>query len=232
MKIRFRLLALFLLVLFVSLSALPLPARDGPPKEARTFRETDLVELVTLDPTIRLDVRYAGKNNEFGRPFYSEARVFLQRPAAESVVRVNRALKAKGYGLLVFDGYRPWSVTKQLWDLTPAEKKVFVANPKNGSRHNRGGAVDLTLYDLSTGREADMGGVYDEMTARSYVTYDKGPKDALARRELLNGAMGDEGFFVYAFEWWHFDWKDFREYAVLDVSFASIRRLSPAEAPR
>jgi len=214
------------------IAAASIRAQDGPPKETRAFRETDLVELLTLDPTMRLDVRYAGKNNEFGRPFYSEARVFLQRPAAEALVRVNRALKAKGYGLLVFDGYRPWSVTKQFWDLTPADKKVFVANPKNGSRHNRGGAVDLTLYDLSTGREADMGGKYDEMTARSYVTYDKGRKDALARRELLNGAMGDEGFFVYAFEWWHFDWKDFREYPILDVPFASLRRLSPAEAPR
>lgn len=214
------------------IAAASIRAQDGPPKETRAFRETDLVELLTLDPTMRLDVRYAGKNNEFGRPFYSEARVFLQRPAAEALVRVNRALKAKGYGLLVFDGYRPWSVTKQIWDLTPADKKVFVANPKNGSRHNRGGAVDLTLYDLSTGREADMGGKYDEMTARSYVTYDKGRKVALARRELLNGAMGDEGFFVYAFEWWHFDWKDFREYPILDVPFASLRRLSPAEAPR
>src|ERR1035437_5954207 len=115
------------------IAAASIRAQDGPPKETRAFRETDLVELMTLDPTMRLDVRYAGKNNEFGRPFYSEARAFLQRPAAEALVRVNRALKAKGYGLLVFDGYRPWSVTKQFWDLTPADKKVFVANPKNGS---------------------------------------------------------------------------------------------------
>ena len=214
------------------IAAASLLAQDAPPKEDRAFRAADLVELVTIDPTIRLDVRYAGKNNEFGRPFYSEARAFLQRPAAEALMRVNRALKEKGYGLLVFDGYRPWSVTKAFWDATPADKKIFVANPKNGSRHNRGGAVDLTLYDLSTGREAEMGGAYDEMTARSYVTYDKGPKDALGRRELLIDAMGREGFFVYPFEWWHFDWKDWREYAVLDVPFASIKRLSPAEATR
>jgi kynurenine formamidase/D-alanyl-D-alanine dipeptidase len=211
-------------LLFAALfiAAASLHAQDAPPKENRAFREADLVELVTIDPTIRLDVRYAGKNNEFGRPFYSQARAFLQRPAAEALMRVNRALKEKGYGLLVFDGYRPWSVTKAFWDATPADKKIFVANPKNGSRHNRGGAVDLTLYDLSTGREAEMGGAYDEMTARSYVTYDKGPKDALGRRELLIDAMGNEGFFVYPFEWWHFDWKDFREYAVLDVPFAAL----------
>lgn len=218
--------------LVLALAAVPAGAQDGPPKEERAFRPPDLVELVTLDPTIRLDVRYATKNNEFGRPFYKEARAFLQRPAAEALARVNRALRAKGYGLLVFDGYRPWSVTKQFWDLTPADKKVFVANPKNGSRHNRGGAVDLTLYDLKTGLEADMGGRYDEMTERSYVTYDKGPKEALARRELLADEMGKEGFFVYAFEWWHFDWKDFREYPVLDVPFAAIGARVPAAAAR
>jgi D-alanyl-D-alanine dipeptidase len=229
MKIPFRPFALCLFIPFVALAALPVGAQDGPPKEDRAFREADLVELVTIDPTIRLDVRYAGKNNEFGRPFYSEARAFLQRPAADALLRVNRALKAKGYGLLVFDGYRPWSVTKAFWDATPADKKMFVANPKNGSRHNRGGAVDLTLYDLSAGREAEMGGAYDEMTARSYVTYDKGPKDALGRRELLIDAMEKEGFFVYPFEWWHFDWKDWREYPILDVPFASLKRLAPAE---
>ena len=229
MKIRLTLVSLFLLV---PLAAWPLVAEDGPPKEDRAFREVDLVELVTLDSTLRLDVRYAGKNNEFGRPFYSEARAFLQRPAAEALVRVNRALKPKGYGLIVFDGYRPWSVTKQFWDLTPAGKKVFVANPKNGSRHNRGGAVDLTLYDLATGREADMGGRYDEMTARSYVTYDKGPKIPLARRELLIDEMGKEGFFVYPYEWWHFDWKDFRDYRILDVPFAAIGAPATAGASR
>ncbi|MGZ5428284.1 MAG: M15 family metallopeptidase, partial [Thermoanaerobaculia bacterium] len=111
---------LCLFIPFMPLAAFPLLARDGPPKEDRAFREVELVEIAALDPTIRLDVRYAGKNNEFGRPFYSEARAFLQRPAAEALVRVNRALKTKGYGLLVFDGYRPWSVTKQFWDLTPA----------------------------------------------------------------------------------------------------------------
>lgn len=227
LKVPFGILAALALLLFPSG---PLSAQDGPPKEDRAFRAPDLVELVTLDPTIRLEVRYATKENEFGRPFYSEARAFLQRPAAEALARVQRSLKAKGYGLLVFDGYRPWAVTKQFWDLTPADKKVFVANPKNGSRHNRGGAVDLALVDLATGKEADMGGAYDEMTERSYVTYDKGPKEALQRRDLLRGAMETEGFFVYPFEWWHFDWKDFREYAVLDVPFSAIGARVPAAA--
>ena len=221
-----------LLVLAGILSSVSLLAQDGPPKEDRAFRAPDLVELVTLDPTIHLDVRYATKNNLVGKAVYSEARAFLERPAAEALVRVNRALKAKGYGLVVFDGYRPWSVTKAFWDATPADKKIFVANPKYGSRHNRGCAVDLSLYDLATGREADMGGAYDEMTERSYVTYDKGPKDALHRRELLSDAMEKEGFFPYPWEWWHFDWKDYREYPILNVPFSAIGSRVPAAAVR
>ena len=197
-------------------------AQSGPPREDRPFREPDLVEIVRIDPTIRLDIRYATSNNLLGRPVYSEARAFLQRPAAEALVRVNRALKEKGYGLVVFDGYRPWSVTKAFWDATPADRKIFVADPKSGSRHNRGCAVDLSLHDLATGREADMGGAYDEMSERSYVTYEKGPKEALARRGLLEEAMEKEGFFPYPWEWWHFDWKDYREYPILDIPFAAL----------
>ncbi|MFI5181299.1 MAG: M15 family metallopeptidase [Thermoanaerobaculia bacterium] len=214
----------------VLLFPLALAAADVPPTEGRPLRPPDLVELVSLDPTIRLDVRYASAKNEFGRPFYPEARAFLQRPAAEALRRVNRALKEKGYGLVVFDGYRPWRVTKQFWDLTPADKKVFVADPKSGSRHNRGCAVDLSIVDLATGKEVDMGGAYDEMSNRSYVTYEDGPKEALRRRDILRSAMEQEGFFVYAWEWWHFDYKDWRDYPVLDLSFAEIGKPVPAPA--
>jgi D-alanyl-D-alanine dipeptidase/kynurenine formamidase len=211
-----------LLPVVLALAAAPGFAQGGPPKEDRPFREPDLVEIVRLDPTIRLDIRYATANNLVGRPVYSEARAFLQRPAAEALVRVNRALKEKGYGLVVFDGYRPWSVTKAFWDATPDDKKMFVANPKNGSRHNRGCAADVSLYDLATGREADMGGAYDEMSERSYPTYGNASKDAQARRELLSGLMEREGFSIYPAEWWHFDYKDWREYPLLDIPFAAL----------
>ena len=204
------------------LSSAPVLAQEDPPRENRAFRAPDLVELVRLDPTIRLDIRYATPNNLVGKAVYSEARAFLQRPAAEALVRVNRALKASGYGLLVFDGYRPWSVTKAFWDATPEEKKIFVANPKKGSRHNRGCAVDLSLYDLATGREADMGAAYDEMSERSFILWDKGPKAALERRQLLSSEMGKEGFFDYAAEWWHFDFKDWRDYPILNVPFTDL----------
>ncbi len=105
-------------------------------KDLRFARE--LVELVTLDSTFRLDIRYATPDNFMGRTMYSQARAFLQRPAAEALVRVLRALRTQGYGLMIFDGYRPWSVTKEFWDATEPAKRKFVADPAKGSKHNRG----------------------------------------------------------------------------------------------
>ncbi len=204
--------------------ALPVPAQAGPPAEAGTFRAPDLVELTVLEPGIRLDVRYARSDNFLGVPVYGEARAFLQRPAAEAVARVHRKLAEKGYGLMVFDGYRPWAVTKAFWDATPDHKKLFVANPARGSRHNRGCSVDLTLYHLDTGQAADMGSGYDEFSPRSYATWEGGTKELIDRRDLLRGAMEREGFFVYPWEWWHFDFKDWRDYPLLDVPFEKLGR--------
>ena len=116
-----------------------------------------------------------------------------QRPAAEALVRAHRNLKKEGYGLLVFDGYRPWAVTKVFWDLTPEDKKDFVADPRKGSKHNRGCAVDLSLYDLKTGREVEMPGAYDEMSERSYPTPPAGSAEARSRRDLLARGDGARG---------------------------------------
>jgi D-alanyl-D-alanine dipeptidase/kynurenine formamidase len=204
---------------------------EGPPKEAGNFRAPDLVELTAVDPTIKLDVRYATPNNLVGRPVYAEARAFLERPAAEALARAGRALREKGYGLLVFDGYRPWRVTKIFWDVTPPEKRTFVADPAKGSKHNRGCAVDLSLYDLRTGKEVEMPSVYDEMSERAYPTYAGGTKEQRDARDALRSAMEHEGFFVYAYEWWHFDFKDWRSYPILDVPFDTIRRSAPQRPP-
>jgi zinc D-Ala-D-Ala dipeptidase len=192
------------------------------PREAGRFRQPDLVELIKLDATIKLDIRYATANNFVGKPVYQEARAFLQRPAAEALVRAQRKLKAQGYGLLIFDGYRPWAITKLFWDITPPEKHNFVANPAKGSKHNRGCAVDLSLYDLKTGREVAMPGAYDEMTERSYPTYKGGTKEQTAARDLLRRAMEAEGFRVDDFEWWHFNYRDWPKYPILNLSFAQL----------
>lgn len=194
-----------------------------PPQQEGKFRKPELTELIKLDPTIRLDVRYAKSNNFVGRPLYKEERAFLQRPAAEALVRVHQNLKKHGYGLLIFDGYRPWRVTKLFWDVTPAALKKFVANPKDGSRHNRGCAVDLSLFDLKTGKEVPMPSEYDEMTDRAYPSYTGGTPEQTRARELLRTEMEKQGFTVFSIEWWHFDYKDWKEYPVLDIDFSEIK---------
>src|ERR1700723_1151156 len=145
-----------------------------PPHEPGTFLKPDLVELVKLDPAIKLDIRYATTNNFLGTPLYTQARAFLQRPAAEALVRANNELKAQGFGLIIHDGDPPWFVTERFLESSPDDKKIFVANPKEGSRHNRGCAVDLSLYDLQTGKEVKMPSGYDEMTKRAFADYPGG----------------------------------------------------------
>ena len=193
-----------------------------PPKENGEFRAPYLVELTKLDPTIKLEIRYATTNNLFGTVFYSEARAFMQRPAAEALVRVNHKLRGMGYGLLVHDAYRPWYVTRVFWDATPDDKKLFVADPSKGSRHNRGCAVDLTLYDLKTGKPVEMVSTYDETTDRAYPDYPGGTSLQRWHRNLLRTAMESEGFTVYEAEWWHFDYKDWQRYPIGNQSFEQI----------
>lgn len=187
-----------------------------PPRETGEFRPSDLVEPVKLDPTIRLDIRYATDNNFLSTPVYSEARARLQRPAAEALVRVSRAIRADGFGLLIHDAWRPWYVTRIFWDAVPEEDHKFVADPQQGSRHNRGCAVDLTLYDLKTGKSVEMTGGYDEMSDRSYPNYPGGTGRQRWHRDYLKEAMEKEGFTVYDTEWWHFDYKDWPRYRIAE----------------
>jgi D-alanyl-D-alanine dipeptidase len=207
---------------------LPEALAARPPDEQGDFKPTDLVELTSLEPGIKLDIRYAGTRNFLGTPLYSQARAFMQRPAAEAVARVHRALEKQGYGLLIHDAYRPWYVTKVFWDATPPDKHDFVADPAQGSRHNRGCAVDLTLFDLETGAAIEMPSLYDEMSERAYPNYAGGTKAQTARRELLRHAMEAEGFAVFEFEWWHFDYKDWKSYRIGNVRFEDIEPAGPA----
>lgn len=196
---------------------------QGPPQEAGPFRPPELRELVKLDPTIKLDIRYATRNNFLGRPVYKESRAFLQKPAAEALVRAHQRLRPQGYGIVVFDGYRPWSVTRIFWDVTPPDKKIFVADPSQGSRHNRGCAVDLSLYELATGKIVQMPSEYDEMTERAHINYACATPQAKQLREMLRSAMEAEGFAVYEPEWWHYDYKDWKQYPILNVPFSKIK---------
>ena len=195
----------------------------SPPHEDRAFRNPDLVDLAPLDRAIHLDIRYATSDDFLGTPVYTQARAFLQRPAAEALLRALQRLKPLGYGLLIHDAYRPWYVTKIFWDATPPDGKIFVADPAQGSRHNRGCAVDLTLYDLQTGKPIEMPGTYDEMSPRSFPDYPGGTSLQRWHRDLLRWAMESEGFTVYEHEWWHFDFNDWRAYPILNVPFEQLQ---------
>ncbi len=194
-----------------------------PPADLLAGSSAALVELISLDSSIKLDVRYAGTNNFMGAAMYSQARAFLQRPAAEALVRAHRALAREGYGLLIHDAYRPWYVTWMFWEATPDSQRIFVANPATGSRHNRGAAVDLTLYDRATGRAVRMPSGYDEFTDRAYADYPGGTAAERTRRAVLRRAMEAEGFTVNSTEWWHFDYRGWRAFPVMNVPFERIR---------
>lgn len=185
-----------------------------PPAQPPGLLPFDLVDLATLEPTLQFDLRYATADNFLGAPVYPAAVAKLQRPAAAALLRVHRSLAEVGFGLRIFDAYRPWSVTKVFWDATPPELRHFVADPARGSRHNRGCAIDLSLYDLASGQPVAMPSDFDEFTPRAYPDYPGGTSQQRHARELLRRAMEAEGFAVYEHEWWHFDYRDWQRYPV------------------
>jgi D-alanyl-D-alanine dipeptidase len=193
-----------------------------PPAETGSVQPTHLVEITPLDSTIRLEIRYATENNFLGVKLYDTARAFMQKPAAEALVRANKSLRRLGYGLLVHDAYRPWYVTKIFWDATPADRQWMVANPTVGSRHNRGIAVDITLYDFESKKPVEMPSTYDESTVRAYSTYPGGTSLQRHYRLLLRRVLEHEGFAVNPLEWWHFDYIDRKHYAIGNVAFDAI----------
>jgi zinc D-Ala-D-Ala dipeptidase len=202
-----------------------------PPAEPPPKKPFDLVSLTTVDPGIKLDIRYASTNNFIGFPLYERAAAYMQRPAAEALGRVQRALASEGYGLLIHDAYRPWFVTKMFWDATPESSHMFVADPSTGSRHNRGCAVDLSLYDLKSGKAVEMTGGYDEMSPRSYADYVGGTTRQRWLRALLRKEMEAQGFVVYPEEWWHFDYKDWSDYAIGTATFSQLGKAAHTGNP-
>lgn len=197
-------------------------ARKAKPPQEKRPRQPELVALSTVHPDFRFDIRYATANNFLGTPVYTSAQAFLQKPAAEALSVAQRQLMKAGYGLLIYDGYRPWSVTKIFWDATPPEFRNFVANPRGGSRHNRGCAVDLGIYDLKTGKAVPVVSGYDEFSQRSYANFPGGTSRQRWHRDLLRHAMEDAGFTVYDAEWWHFDYKDWAAYPLGNLRFEDL----------
>lgn len=197
---------------------------SGPPRETGDFREPDLVDIAVIAPEVRLDIRYASTNNFTGQILYRQPRAFLQRPAAEALASAQRALAGQEFGIVLFDAYRPWHISVALWEAADpvSQQKGFVANPKIGSKHNRGCAVDLSLFDLKSGELVPMPSGYDEFTERAYPNYAGGSEVARQNRDILRQAMEAVGFAVSDKEWWHFDYRDWRRYPLMDESFETI----------
>lgn len=155
-----------------------------------------------------------------GRVLYPVARAVAQRPAAQALSRVQTRAEAAGYGLLIFDAYRPWRVTKAMWDETVPEKREFVANPANGSRHNRGCSIDLTLH--RDGVEVPMLSSFDDFTEAAYRSNTNVSAEAIANHLRLEEWMVAEGFIPLANEWWHYDWHEWRDYPIMDVALGDV----------
>ena len=192
----------------------------GPPVDPAATATPDLVDLARFDPRLRFDIRYATPGNFMARTLYPVARAVAQRPVAEALSRVQTRAAAAGYGLLVFDAYRPWRITRMMWDETPPDKREFVADPRAGSRHNRGCSIDLSLH--RGGIEVEMPSPYDDFAPAAYRSNTDAPPQALAGSALLESLMVAEGFVPLANEWWHFDWHDWRRYPVMDVPLEDV----------
>lgn len=180
----------------------------------------DFTDVAVLEPSVRVELRYATPDNFMHRAVYPKsARCYLRVPVAEKLKAVQRDLQAMGLGLKLYDCYRPLSVQKILWEVMPDER--YVARPDKGSRHNRGAAVDLTLTDKD-GRELPMPTAYDAFDERAHRDYMKLPPELIKNRQRLEAAMVKRGFVPLPTEWWHFDAAEFKDFPLADVSFDAL----------
>jgi D-alanyl-D-alanine dipeptidase len=186
-------------------------------------KNIDLVDITTINKNILLDIKYATSDNFLGEAVYPSARCFVLKQMAVKLDSVQRELESMGLGLKIFDGYRPHSVTKKMWEILPDDR--YVANPQNGSRHNRGAAVDLRLVD-SLGAELKMPTPFDDFTEKAAHNYDDLPEEIRLNRTLLKNIMEKYGFTPIKSEWWHYDLKDYQKYPILDISFDEIDRIN------
>ena len=186
----------------------------------KSDRNKELIEIQKLIPNIKLDIRYASKNNFAKKAVYKQARAFARLPVVEALRNVQNELNKSGIGLKIFDGYRPYRVTVAFYEI--ASDKSFVANPKDGSRHNRGCAIDLTLINLKTGKELEMPTPYDSFAPEAAADFNNLSEQVIRNRELLIKTMEKNGFKVLNNEWWHFDFNGWRNFELMDIPFEEL----------
>ena len=182
----------------------------------------ELQEIVKQIPSIKLDIKYATNDNFSGIAVYKQAKAFARKPVVDALKLVQQDLKQKGLGLKIYDTYRPYAITVKFWKVTPLSKKEFVANPKTGSRHNRGCAVDLTIINLKTGKELEMPTPYDSFAKEASPTYEGISPLQKLNRDLLINVMQKNGFKVIKNEWWHYDFVGWEEYPLMDIPFEKL----------
>lgn len=182
--------------------------------------DAELVDITQWIENIKIDVRYATDNNFMHKVMYSQPKVFVRKIVAKALQKIQTELNQKGLGLKIFDGYRPYQVTLAFYE--NAANRDFVANPKFGSKHNRGCAVDLTLINLKTGEELAMGTPYDSFLKASAAHSPNISKTALNNRRLLFDIMARHGLKVLKTEWWHFDYTNWKQYPLMDLSFEEL----------
>jgi len=186
----------------------------------KTNPNNELVEIKKEIPNIKLDIRYATKNNFMKQVMYKQARAFARRPVVESLKKIQKELNKKGYGLKIFDGYRPYAITVEFYK--KASDKNFVANPAKGSKHNRGCAVDLTLINLKTGKEVAMATPYDSFSAAAAASYEPVTPEVKKNREFLIATMRKYKMNVLDNEWWHYDFSGWQSYDLMDIPFEKL----------
>ena len=189
-------------------------------EEVRSNPQMRMIDLEKIIPGIMLDIRYATKNNFTKEVIYTEPKAFLRKPVAEALKKVQDSLAFFKIGLKVFDAYRPYTATLRFYEVYPDTN--FVANPKKGSRHNRGCAVDLTLVDLATGKDLPMPTPFDDFSPKANPEYKDLPEPVLVNRKFLFGIMEHFGFKPISTEWWHFDYSGWADYKLMDLSFKEL----------
>ena len=198
---------------------------SNPPILDSLASHKKLVDLKKLDDEFQLDIRYASTNNFMRSKFYKNERAFFNMSAADRLIEAKNDLKELGYGIIIYDAYRPWFVTKMFWEGTPENLKHFVANPENGSSHNKGCAIDIGLYDIETGESIVMISGYDEFTERAYPNYMGGSKKQRDIRDMLIQVMERNDFTVYEYEWWHFNYNGC-DSGIMNYSFEELDSIS------
>ncbi len=184
--------------------------------------QAQLVNLLTSVSGAKADLRYAAANNCFGQPLYTAAKAYAAAETAAALNKAAQVLQQEGYGLLIWEAYRPWSASKLAWDLLPADKKSMLAAPEKGDIHNTGLAVDVSLYSLQTGQPAAMISDYDEVSPRQFAGYTGGTTEERHLRDHLRQVMVQSGFKASKEEWWHFSLGDGTGYAHLNVPLSQL----------